>query len=155
MHEQYVGIDFVATAKLAAGLCGGLFAGAAVYISLVEHPARMACGTELAATEFGPSYRRAAVMQATLAIVGTVAAIFAWLAGEGTMWLVGGALLGAVVPFTLLAILPTNKRLLDLARDRSSDETRLLLVRWGRLHEVRSVLSSAAVLIFLWALTAG
>ena len=42
----------------------GLFAGAAVYITLVEHPARMECGTELAATEFRPSYRRAAVMQA-------------------------------------------------------------------------------------------
>jgi hypothetical protein len=41
-----------------------LFAGAAIYVTLVEYPARMQCGTELAATVFGPSYRRAAVMQA-------------------------------------------------------------------------------------------
>ena len=39
------------------------------YITLVEHPARMQCGTLLAATEFGPSYKRAAVMQAALAVV--------------------------------------------------------------------------------------
>lgn len=33
-----------------ATLCTALFAGAAMYISLVEHPARMECGTRLAVT---------------------------------------------------------------------------------------------------------
>jgi len=47
-----------------------LFTGAAVYITFVEHPARMQCGVELAAAEFAPSYRRATVMQASS---GTVA----------------------------------------------------------------------------------
>jgi hypothetical protein len=32
-----------------------LFAGAAIYINIAEHPARLACGTELAALEFVPS----------------------------------------------------------------------------------------------------
>jgi hypothetical protein len=45
--------------ELLATLCAGLFAGAAIYITFVEHPARLECGTELAATEFAPSYRRA------------------------------------------------------------------------------------------------
>jgi hypothetical protein len=53
--------------ELVATLCAGLFAGAAIYITLVEHPARLECGTDLAVTEFGPSYRRAAIMQASLA----------------------------------------------------------------------------------------
>ena len=44
-----------------ATLACGIFTGAAVYINLVEHPARMQCGTGLAATEFAPSYRRASV----------------------------------------------------------------------------------------------
>jgi hypothetical protein len=39
-------------------LAATLFGGAAIYITLVEHPARMVCGTQLAATVFGPSYRR-------------------------------------------------------------------------------------------------
>ena len=41
--------------QLVATLSAGLFAGAALYITLVEHPARMQCGTRLAVSEFGPS----------------------------------------------------------------------------------------------------
>ncbi len=63
--------------ELVALLCTGLFAGAAIYITLVEHPARLECGTTLAIAEFGPSYRRAAVMQASLAVVGCLAAVAA------------------------------------------------------------------------------
>ena len=39
-------------------LATALFAGAAIYINVAEHPARMECGTALAATVFGLSYRR-------------------------------------------------------------------------------------------------
>jgi len=53
--------------QIVAILSSTLFAGAALYVSLVEHPARLSCGTELAATEFGPSYKRATVMQVVLA----------------------------------------------------------------------------------------
>lgn len=37
-------------AQFAAILATTIFAGAAIYINLVEHPARMGCSTELAAT---------------------------------------------------------------------------------------------------------
>ena len=107
-------------AEFVAVLACGLFAGASVYISLVEHPARMECGVELAATEFAPSYRRATIMQATLAAVGLVSSIAVWLAGASFFWVVGGVLLGSVIPFTLIVILPTNKQLLSPALDRRS-----------------------------------
>ena len=51
-----------------AAACAGLFAGAAIYINAVEHPARLGCGNEVALREFGPSYRRATVMQGSLAV---------------------------------------------------------------------------------------
>jgi hypothetical protein len=51
-----------------------------------------------------------------------------------------------------IAILPTNKKLLEAGRDNSSQETRQLLETWGRLHSVRSVASLAATLLFLSAL---
>jgi len=89
-------------------------------------------------------------MQATLAAVGFLASVAAWLAGATFWWLVGGLLLGAVIPFTLIVILPTNKQLLSPALDRRSAETGRLLARWGRLHAVRSVLSVVALLLFLY-----
>jgi len=139
-------------AVVAATLCAGLFAGAAIYVNAVEHPARLSCGTDLALREFGPSYRRATVMQASLAIAGCVIGLWsAWVASD--VWLASGAiLLGSVVPFTLVVILPTNHQLVDAALDPRSQKAAQLLVRWGRLHAVRSVLSSAAFLLFLFRL---
>jgi len=133
--------------ELVATLCAGLFAGAAVYVSLVEHPARLQCGVALAVAEFGPSYRRAAVMQAALAIVGCATAVTAWVLGSAAVVLVAGLLLGAVVPFTLIVILPTNQRLLDPTLDPGSAEAAALLARWGRLHALRSLASGVAFLL--------
>lgn len=104
-------------AEFVAVLACGLFSGAAVYLSLVEHPAANGMGGELAATEFAPSYRRAIVMQASLGAVGLVSYIAAWLAGASFLWVIGGVLLGSVIPFTLIVILPINKQLLNTALD--------------------------------------
>jgi hypothetical protein len=130
--------------QIIATLSAGLFAGAALYINWAEHPARMRLDTRNAALQWAPSYARATVMQAPLAVIGLIAGIAAWISGAGTGWLVAGLTLGAVVPFTLIVIMPTNKRLLDPARDLDSAETRELLVRWERLHAVRSVFGLTA-----------
>lgn len=137
------GFQFVAI------LAALLFTGAAIYINLAEHPARMECGTLLAATVFGPSYRRAAVMQVILALGATIGGVGAWFMGAPRAWLVGAVVIFAVVPFTLIAIMPTNKKLLDPALDRGSPAAHRLLVTWGRLHAVRSGLSLLASVIFL------
>jgi hypothetical protein len=139
----------VAAAQIVATLAAGLFAGAAIYINIAEHPARMECGVALAVTEFGPSYRRAAVMQAGLAAIGSVAGASAWWLGAGRAWMAGAVVLASVVPFTIVVIMPTSQRLLDPALDRGSAEAHRLLVRWGRLHAVRSLAGAVSFLIFV------
>ena len=136
-----------------ATLCAGLFAGGAAYITFVEHPARLECGPELATAQFAPSYRRATWMQASLGALGLASAVLAWLQGHGWPVLVGGLLLGSVIPFTLVVILPTNKRLLASNLDRGSTEAAILLRRWGQLHAVRSAVSALAFGLLLWDLT--
>jgi uncharacterized membrane protein len=137
------------TLEIAAILCAGLFAGASAYVTFVEHPARISCGTLLAIREFGPSYRRGAVMQASLAVLGMLTALLAWYHSSHGAFLVGGLLLGAVVPFTLLVILPTNHRLLEPALDPDSPEALVLLRRWGHLHAVRTVAGLLAFLLLV------
>jgi Anthrone oxygenase len=141
-----VGFQFLAV------LCCTLFAGAAIYINLVEHPARMGCDTKTAATVWAPSYERATVMQAPLAALSFLAGVGAWLFAGGILWLIGAVLIGLVIPFTFIGVMPTNHQLLAPGRDLSSIETRSLLVKWGRLHAVRSVLSLLASIVYLVSL---
>jgi len=91
-------------------------------------------------------------MQAPLAIVSFLAGTASWLLGAGIGWLLGAIIILAVVPFTLIAIMPTNNQLLAPGRDLTSPETRALLERWAVLHGVRSVLSLVASAVFLWLL---
>jgi hypothetical protein len=136
--------------EILATLAAGLFAGAALYVTAVEHPARMSCGSVLAVTEFRPSYERGTIMQASLALIGAFAAVVRWGLGGQLGWLIGGLLLGAVVPFTLIVILPTTELLLDPSLDLDSSESAALLRRWGRLHAVRSAVSLVAFVEFLF-----
>jgi hypothetical protein len=138
----------------AATVAAGIFAGAALYVSLVEHPARMSLGSLAAVREFGPSYRRGAAMQAPLALIGAAAGIARWAIGGSVAWLVGGVALGALVPFTLLVILPTNTRLLDARLDAGGEEATALLRRWARLHAVRTAVSVVVVAGFVARLVA-
>ena len=136
-------LEFIATYAC------GLFAGAVLYVELVEHPARIECGTDLAVTEFGPSYRRGTVMQVSLAALSFLASLGGWIISSNIVWLIGGILIVTVIPFTLIAILPINKQLLHPSLDRNSKLASDLLKRWGKLHAVRSALSTTALLVFL------
>jgi uncharacterized membrane protein len=138
--------------EIVATLAAGLFAGAAIYIDLAEQPARKQIDTATALTEWRPSYKRAAVVQPLLAAVGFSSAVAAWLMGGSVWWLVGGVLLVAVIPYTLIIVFPTNNKLLDPAIDKNPDLARRLLIRWGRLHTVRSIMSLATFLAFMMLL---
>ncbi len=141
--------------EILATLAAGLFTGAALYVTAVEHPARMSCGSVLAITEFRPSYERGSVMQASLALIGALAAMVRWGLGGQLGWLLGGLLLGAVVPFTLIMILPTTELLLDRSLDPNSPDSVALLRRWGRLHAVRTAVSLVAFVAFVFLLAGG
>jgi hypothetical protein len=135
--------------KLIATFSAALFAGAALYINVAEHPARMTLDTRFAAAQWAPSYRRATWMQAPLALLSLVTGVASWLLGGGLGWAIAALLIGAVVPFTLIGIMPTNKALLAPGRDLGAAETRILLEHWAKLHWVRTALSLAATILYL------
>lgn len=139
---MFQAIEFFAT------LCCSLFSGAALYITVVEHPARMGLETQIAVRQWSLSYKRATRMQAPLALLSFLAGVVAWIIGAGIGWLVAAVLIGAVVPFTFVAIMPTNDRLLAQI-EIGSAETRRLLERWGTLHAVRTTLGLVATVIDL------
>ena len=131
-----------------AVLAASLFAGAALYINIAEHPARMGLETQMAALQWAPSYKRATWLQAPLALISLVCGVSVWLLGNSLAWLAAALIIGSVVPVTLIVIMSTNKELLAVDRDLSSAETRKLLVRWGQLHGIRTALSCIAAVIY-------
>lgn len=141
------------TLSLVAVLAAALFAGAALYINVAEQPARLTLDTRSAAEQWAPSYRRATWMQAPLALVSLLCGIAVWLMSGNIGWLIAAILIGLVVPFTLIGIMPTNKSLLLSERDLGSPETLALLRRWGRLHAVRTALSLVATVLYLCLLS--
>ncbi|HUJ36658.1 MAG TPA: DUF1772 domain-containing protein [Hyphomicrobium sp.] len=130
-----------------------LFTGAAFYVGFAEQPARLQLDDGALLAEWKPSYRRGFAMQATLAFVGFLLGTIQWWQSGDGLWLVGALLLLANWPFTLIVIMPTNNALLATPSEAASAGSRELVVKWGRLHAVRTALGAAATLVFLWAVS--
>jgi uncharacterized membrane protein len=139
-------------AALLALTAAALFTGAAIYISVAEHPARLGLADSAALAQWQPSYKAAVPMQAGLAVAAAALGVSAWLDTGDACMLIGALLIFAVVPFTFFVIMPTNKRMLATAPDAADAGTRAMLVRWGQLHWVRNLLGVASVAAFLLCL---
>jgi Domain of unknown function (DUF1772) len=128
-----------------------IFAGAALYVNVAEQPARLTLKDDALLTEWKPSYKRGAAMQAPLALLGFLLGLIAWWQSSHPGFLMGAILIVAPWPWTLLAIKPTNDALLETEPDSAGALTRMLIVRWGTLHGVRTAMGALATAAYLWA----
>jgi hypothetical protein len=133
-------------------VAAAVFAGAATYINVAEQPARLMLDNRSLLAEWQPSYKRGLNMQAPIAIIGFLLGLAAWWLTGNWRWLLGAILMVANWPYTLLVIMPTNKRLMVQQPEKADTESRRLIERWGGLHAGRSALGVLATLVFLWAL---
>jgi len=132
----------------------GTFFGAAIYISLAQHPATIQAGVTVGGRFFPPMYNRAAPMQILLAVVGFISGVVAWYINENILWIVGAAFLISVVPITLVLIKPINDVLLNSENDPESDNTQQLLLSWGPKHWIRTIVSGISFVIYIIATVA-
>jgi hypothetical protein len=133
-------------------MVAALFTGAAFYVSFAEQPARLGLDDLALLAEWKPSYKRGFAMQAPLAIIGFVLGIAAWWMTGRAGFLIGAVLMLANWPWTMFGILPTNNALMATKPEDAGPQSRALVLRWSRLHSVRTALGGLAALAFLIAL---
>jgi hypothetical protein len=125
-----------------------MFTGAAIYVSACEQPARLLLDDRALLTEWKPSYKHGAAMQAPLALIAAVLGAFAWWQSGDWRWLVGALIIISAWPYTLLIIQPTNRELLATDQANAGPHTRHLIQKWGRLHAGRTAMGLITTIQF-------
>jgi hypothetical protein len=132
-------------------VAAAVFFGAALYVNVAEQPARLLLDDRSALAEWKPAYKRGFSMQGPLAVVGFLLGLLAWWQTSDWRFLLGATLMIANWPYTLVAIMPTNNKLMAMPLDQAGPESRTLMESWGRLPAVRTGLGILATVVFLWA----
>jgi hypothetical protein len=138
-------------AGLTALMIAALFTGAALYINVAEQPARLTLDDGALLAEWKHSYRRGFAMQAPFAVLGCLLGLLAWWQMREWGFMIGAIAMVANVPWTLVAIMPTNHALGATEIAAAGPATRALVGKWSALHAVRTALGLIATLAFLWA----
>jgi hypothetical protein len=126
------------------------FLGAALYINLVEQPARLQLDSSSSLREWTPSYRRGLLMLAGLAILSAILAYADYARSGDVRWTIGGTLLVASWLYAYFVMGPVSNLLYDARAPAST--VRELMREWGLLEWGQTVIGLAAWAVFVWAL---
>lgn len=129
------------------------FAGAALYVNLVEQPARLALDDASMVREWAPSDRRGFALLGGLALLAALAGLIAFGQGGDVRWLIGALVVLASWPYTYFVIVPLNNRLLAAPPAPPQADAREMVTDWGRLEWGLAALGVIASAVFAWALS--
>jgi hypothetical protein len=91
-------------------------------------------------------------MQGTLAVIGFLLGILAWYLTNELEFVIGAVLLVANWPWTGFIMLPVNKALMRTPPENAGPESRTMILKWGRLHAVRTILGGLSALAYICGL---
>ena len=127
------------------------FSGAALYVNLVEQPARLALDDAAMLDEWGPSDRRGVGLLATLSLISAALGLLTYFASQDVRWAIGALIVLLAWPYTLFAMSPLNNQILALA-PRDIGAARVLVRQWGLLEYGQTAIGLVATAVYLWAL---
>jgi hypothetical protein len=146
-----IGTFFMLSGLLAL-VFASAFAGAALYLNLVEQPARLALDDAAMMREWAPSDRRGFALLAGLALLSALAGLAAFGQGGDIRWLIGALIALASWPYSYFVVVPLNNRLLASSPGLPAADSREIVTFWGRLEWGLVAISLAAVAVFAWTL---
>jgi len=129
----------------------GAFTGASLYVNYVEQPARLALGDDALIKEWEPSDHRGFVVLAGLAALAAILGFIAYRELNDIRWAAGALVAIASWPYTYLAIVPLNNRILALIGADAAHEARKVIDLWGKLEIGQTAIGLLATLAYVWA----
>jgi hypothetical protein len=128
------------------------FLGAAVYIGVVEQPARLALSGRAMIQEWKLSNRRATLMLSVFAVISAILAYIQFRADGDVRWIIGGVTILASWPYAYFVMMPVNVWLFAISPGRAVSPVRKLMRDWGLLEWGHALIGFAATCAFAWAL---
>lgn len=128
------------------------FAGAALYINVVEQPARLTLNARAMVREWTPSNRRGFIMLSMLAIASSILAYTDYARTGDVRWIIGGTIMLAPWAYAYFVIVPVNIWLFALEQGGSALTLRDLMRDWGLLEWGHTAIGLWASGVFAWAL---
>ncbi|KAI9317028.1 hypothetical protein BX666DRAFT_135397 [Dichotomocladium elegans] len=141
----------------------GIYAGLALTVTFVGTPMLRATGYPIAG--WASLYGRGAKMAVSSVVVATSAYLSLFYYTSEKRFLVSGILAFFSAPWTILVMVPTNRRLqaINAARanpntnqtkagdsDMQRDEVKPLIEKWDKLNTVRTVTGTVSFLLTVW-----
>ena len=112
----------------------GAFTGASLYLNYVEQPARMKLSDDALIKEWEPSDHRGFILLAGLALFAGLLGFITYRDLNDQRWLYGALIILGSLPYTYLAIVPLNDRILGLIGAEAAHEARSVIRLWGALE---------------------
>ena len=128
------------------------FLGAAVYIGVVEQPARLALSGRAMIQEWKLSNRRATLMLSVFAVISAILAYVQFRADGDVRWIIGGITILASWPYAYFVMMPVNVWLFAISPGRAVSPVPELMRDWGLLEWGHALIGFAATCAFAWAL---
>lgn len=126
------------------------FVGAALYVNVVEQPARLALDARAIIREWMPSNRRGFVMLAVLAIVSAFSGYADYIRTGDARWLIGATIILSSWPYAYFVMTPVNILLYRASRNAPATAIRELIRDWGLLECGQTAIGLGAACMFAW-----
>jgi|SRR5579862_572210 len=127
-----------------------VFFGAALYVNLVEQPARLVLNTRSIIREWTPSNRRGFVLLAVLAISSALSGYVDYARTGDVRSLIGGTVILASWPYAYFVMTPVNILLYNMGRSAPTSAIRELVRDWGLLEWGQTAIGLSAACMFAW-----
>ena len=120
--------------------------GVALAATLIVHPVLNSISKSSALEAFKPFFHKTHNTMIVLSIATTLVALAISISTKNWWWFGIAMLMHLNGPYTIVFMMPTNRRLMADDVNPNSAETAHDLANWGKLHAVRTVLNGVILL---------